>query len=383
MIKIILLISTIFTLSCAHNKYQSNSLTKQIKVNDFELELKEFSKSVNGDFVLSLVEYETILAKNDIKTVNELLVLNDSGDVKFNKTIKGQGHSIFVTDFKRYNSEMYSYFVSKLGAFDCNSAIRFLDNDFKELIIYDDINLGLDCHEALLMEPDNILLIYNSFEKFKIPELREIKKDSSIKFFWRLADHYPDYKKHFNSNKDPFHLNSVSLVNKSKLLVNLSEIGEILIINYPSGKIVENISSKTWKFINDKYGGFDKQHNPQILSNGNLILFDNGLVESAKDNRVTRVAEYKLNFTQKTAEQVWEYQPKFPNNRRSGAGSVQVLSNGNLLIGWGFPDVGAPLPENYKYPIFTEIDRAGNTIRTLTSTKNLVSYRVQFVEKQK
>ncbi|MEQ1722974.1 MAG: aryl-sulfate sulfotransferase, partial [Pseudobdellovibrio sp.] len=123
--------------------------------------------------------------------------------------------------------------------------------------------------------------------------------------------------------------------------------------------------------------------NPQILENGNLLLFDNGQTESATDNRTSRVAEYRLDYNSKTAELVWEYKPSFANDRRSGAGSVQVLSNGNLLIGWGFPGTVGKLPENYKYPIFSEVDRAGNIVRTLTSTKNLVSYRVQFVENTK
>ncbi|MEQ1723124.1 MAG: hypothetical protein ABL930_08095, partial [Pseudobdellovibrio sp.] len=248
MIKSIIFLCAALIFSCAHKPNHFNSSTKKIKINDFELELNGISESVSGNFILSLTDYETIVKKSDKNTVNELLIFDNSGEVKFSKTIKGVAQPIFVTDFKRYNTQMYSYFVSRLGDYDCNSMLRFLDNNFNELIIYDDINLGLDCHEALSVDQNNIILIYNSFEKFKIPELREFKKDSSVKFIWKLSNHYSNYQKKFDSNRDPFHLNAVSVVSKSKLMINLSELGEILIINYPSGKIVENISAKNWKF---------------------------------------------------------------------------------------------------------------------------------------
>jgi arylsulfate sulfotransferase len=50
------------------------------------------------------------------------------------------------------------------------------------------------------------------------------------------------------------------------------------------------------------------QHAPEILPNGNLLVFDNGASRNT-DNELnySRAVEYQINEDQKTVTQVWQY----------------------------------------------------------------------------
>jgi arylsulfate sulfotransferase len=50
------------------------------------------------------------------------------------------------------------------------------------------------------------------------------------------------------------------------------------------------------------------QHAPEILPNGNLIVFDNGARRNiGEENNYSRAVEYNINEDQKTITQVWQY----------------------------------------------------------------------------
>ena len=72
------------------------------------------------------------------------------------------------------------------------------------------------------------------------------------------------------------------------------------------------------------------QHHANILNNGNLLLFDNGVT---KNPQQSRIVEFELNETNLTANLVYEYTE--PSRYSDIMGSVQKLSNGNYCIGWG------------------------------------------------
>jgi hypothetical protein len=118
---------------------------------------------------------------------------------------------------------------------------------------------------------------------------------------------------------DIFHTNSIEIINqdipqlckKGDLLISVRELNLIAILDNETGKII-------WK-----WGSNDlcRQHHPTLLENGNILVFDNGII-----NKHSRIIE--INPISKTI--VSEYtQDHFYSERR---GANQRLPNGNTLI---------------------------------------------------
>jgi arylsulfate sulfotransferase len=71
------------------------------------------------------------------------------------------------------------------------------------------------------------------------------------------------------------------------------------------------------------------QHAPQLLDNGNLMLFDNGNYRNFKDDpRYTRAVEYKIDEENMTVQQVWEYgKERGVKLHSKRAGDIDFLEN--------------------------------------------------------
>ncbi len=80
-------------------------------------------------------------------------------------------------------------------------------------------------------------------------------------------------------------------------------------------------------------------HAPDLLPNGNIIIFDNGTFRNYNnENNYSRAVEYKVNEENMTFEQVWQYGKKRGNGLFSSIVSdVDYLPNtGNILMSSGF-----------------------------------------------
>ena len=111
---------------------------------------------------------------------------------------------------------------------------------------------------------------------------------------------------------DVFHTNSVQFIDDDTAIVCVRQLNLIAAINVKDGSI-------EWELADH---GLQEPHHPQLLPNGNLLVYDNGV-----DRRFTRVLEIDLD----TNEVVWSYyRPgEFFSAKR---GSNQRLENGNTLI---------------------------------------------------
>ena len=100
-----------------------------------------------------------------------------------------------------------------------------------------------------------------------------------------------------------------------------------------SGQVqLGNISDKDFDF---PWG----QHAPELLPNGNLLLFDNGTFRNfIKKPNYSRAVEYEIDASQKTVKQIWQYGKERQNEFFSLVISdVDYLQeSGNVLITSGF-----------------------------------------------
>lgn len=165
------------------------------------------------------------------------------------------------------------------------------------------------------------------------------------------------------------HPNSIAIAADGNYVVSWRDFDAITKINASTGAIMWTLAgshsalTSDFTFVGDPLGGFSAQHSARVLSNGNLLIFDNGTLHTVQ---ASRAVEYHLDEVAHTATLVWSY-THAPAIFVQFTGSVQRLANGNTLIGWTF---GSPL-------LATEVSPAGTVVweGTLNAAGPQVPYR--------
>jgi hypothetical protein len=144
------------------------------------------------------------------------------------------------------------------------------------------------------------------------------------------------------------HPNALTFDHDSNYIVSWRNMGELTKIDARTGAILWRLGGRHNQFQirNDPFGGFSAQHSVRVLSNGNLLLYDNGTRHSPPE---TRAVEYRLDTAAMTADLVWQYRHD-PPFWVPYTGSVQRLANGNTVV--GFSNRG----------VVTEVDRSGRVV---------------------
>jgi hypothetical protein len=207
--------------------------------------------------------------------------------------------------------------------------------------------------------------------------IQEFDRRGRLTFEWRSLDHiHPTEATHdidlLHNRIDYIHANAIALDSAGDFLLSCRNLDQIIKISRSSGSIVWRLGGSSavrndFTFTNDTvsgYVGFSHQHTPILTKQGEILLFDNG---NLKSDQRSRVVAYRLDQTLMTATKTWEYQP-LEIVFSATMGSVQELSNGNILIGWGTTQNGL---------VATEVDRNGTVHTEIRSTQQLdFPYRV-------
>ncbi len=117
------------------------------------------------------------------------------------------------------------------------------------------------------------------------------------------------------------HMNTCTVLPNGNILGSFRDINTICIIEKATGNII-------WKWGREELG---HQHEPTMLDNGNILVFDNGAHRFCSQDLdyYSRVPE--INPT--TNKIVWEYKDDPPSEFYAyGMGGAQRLPNGNTLI---------------------------------------------------
>lgn len=131
--------------------------------------------------------------------------------------------------------------------------------------------------------------------------------------------HFLDY---VNNSGDLFHTNTIELLDKraskvpgfkpGQLLLSLCRINTIAVVDMKMKKVTWALKG-TWK----------SQHQPTLLDNGNILLFDNHWRKKEKRSRVIEIVP-------RTGKIAWTYKSDGFYSRNCS--SVQRLPNGNTLV---------------------------------------------------
>jgi hypothetical protein len=336
---------------------------------------------------------------------NFIMILNNDGSVvKYKRTDQP------ALDFKvQPNGELsYADIITLANGY---FAVRWIVVD-TTLTPTDTIQCGngytADTHDFLLLPNGHALVFASDPEPVDMSQvvpggdpsavvigaaIQELDASKNVVFQWRSWDYLPitdSYASLNTSTVDLIHGNALEVDENGNVLFSMRSLSSIIKIDRQTGNIDWILGGKQnqFTFLNEHESNspnyFSFQHDIRELPNGDITLFDNGNQHTPP---YSRAAEYKLDEQSRTADLVWEYRHT-PDIYNFAMGSVQRLSNGNTLIGWGFASsTGSPavtevrpdtsialelyLPEGqtsyraYKFPWISETPKASVTFEIL------------------
>lgn len=186
---------------------------------------------------------------------------------------------------------------------------------------------------------------------------------------WKASDHVPVEETYLGLQQDEghdgttagrafdaYHLNAVE-EDGDRLLVSARHTHAIYAIDRSSGSVLWRFGGKRSDIAVAKDAVFAWQHDVRRHSDGSITLFDNHLYSGTDGH--SRGMRFTLNAAETRATLVQEY--VYDDHLGTAMGSVQVLPNGNVLVGWGTD------------PAVTEFTSAGDPI--YEATLGGISYR--------
>jgi hypothetical protein len=177
---------------------------------------------------------------------------------------------------------------------------------------------------------------------------------------WHSLDHIPLSESYapVTPDWDFFHINSVDLDGDGNLLVSGRSTHTVYKLDR-SGAIIWRLGGKYSDFTMGSGASFAWQHDARRQPDGTLTIFDNGASPAVE--RLSRGLILDLDERAMTATLLRQY--THPQILAASQGSVQLLANGNVFVGWG------------EAPHVSEFHRSGTMLFDAVLGKQYQSYR--------
>lgn len=153
---------------------------------------------------------------------------------------------------------------------------------------------------------------------------------------------------------DAYHVNSVQPLSGGEILVSMRNTWASYLIDTKTNKIVWRLGGKHSTFKFGKGAAFAWQHDVKMLPDGRITLFDDECCRTLSNGKLapphgrSQGLILALDSTSHAASRVDSYTRSGPDPPYLG--SMQVLPNGNALVGWGTE------------PWFSEFTKSGQRI---------------------
>lgn len=163
----------------------------------------------------------------------------------------------------------------------------------------------------------------------------------NLLFTWSAHDHIPlsetmsKYTKK-NTEGKPFsavHLNSVNEMGDGTILVSARDTWTLYKIDPTTGKIVWRLGGKSSDFQLGKGVKFSWQHDANVQPNNVITLFDDEA--GPEEGPRSRALILNVDETAMKVTLAKSYEHRTPSLLAFSQGSVQVLPNTDLFVGWG------------------------------------------------
>jgi hypothetical protein len=229
-----------------------------------------------------------------------------------------------------------------------------------------------DHHEVLITPEDSALItIYNKVPGDRIPVgdpvegnvLDGIAQEVDIEtgevlFEWHSLEHV-GLDESYTKPYDYFHINSIEVYDRDHLLISSRTTSTVYKIDRKTGEVVWRLGGKKSDFDMGQGTRTTFQHDARRHPDDTITIFDNGNVNTVEQSRGIAV---EVDEDAMSASLIREY--THPDELLSDTqGSVQVLPNGNVLVGWG------------SAPYLSEFSRSGKLLFNATFPTESETYR--------
>jgi hypothetical protein len=273
-----------------------------------------------------------------------------------------------------------------VGFYLADGFITAMDSNYQVTGTFRVPGADTDAHDSLMLPNGNIIMFsyqdvimdltqFGGSPSAIVTDIHivEINSSGAVIFEWKGLDHFAinETTSDINLQASPpnkidyAHANSIDMATDGNLLLSCRHLDAVVKINSQTGDIIWRLGGKKSDFVfpNDPLGGPSHQHCARMLSDGDILMFDNGNLHNPP---LSRAIEYQLdeNSTPKTATLVWQFMNN-PPLFSVAMGSVQRLANGNTFIGWGA----------LSNPAATEVASDGTKVLELALPPGMVSYR--------
>jgi hypothetical protein len=236
--------------------------------------------------------------------------------------------------------------ISKIGTGEGEGVI--LDSSYKEIArVRAGNGLHADVHELLLTPEGTALITIYSEKTVDLtpiggpaahPTLDSILQEVDIAtgkvlLEWHSLDHIAieDSWSPILSPFDYFHINSIDVDLDGNLLVSARNTWGVYKIDRKTGAVMWRLGGKSSDFELGPGALFMYQHDARAHADGTITLYDDGSGNASHQSRAIRIG---LSMPDRRAVLLQEF--LHPNPITAAAmGNAQVLSNGNVLVGWG------------------------------------------------
>lgn len=159
---------------------------------------------------------------------------------------------------------------------------------------------------------------------------------------------------------DYFHINSIQQLPNGNLIISARNTWGVYEISRATGAVLWTLGGKNSSFAMGKRTNFYWQHDAQLHPGGLLTVFDDGATPTEESE--SRALEIKLDLHSMRASLKRAYTHS-PPLLAGAQGNMQLLPNGNVMVGWGTAHA------------FSEYDPSGKQIWDARFTPPLYSYR--------
>lgn len=184
-----------------------------------------------------------------------------------------------------------------------------------------------------------------------------------VVFEWHSLEQVPLSESHAGYVKgqpyDYFHINSIEVDEDDNLLVSARNTWAVYKIDRSSGNVLWRMGGRKSDFAMGPNTTFAWQHDARRQADGTITLFDDGA--APKVEAKSRALVLNVDEAAKTVSLKMAY--THANTLATSQGNMQVLSNGNVFVGWG------------SEPYFTEFNKAGRVVLDGKFAGTFQSYR--------
>jgi hypothetical protein len=175
-------------------------------------------------------------------------------------------------------------------------------------------------------------------QEIEIPSAR-------VLFEWRSLDHVGIEETHAVLNSgalDYFHINSIDEDHDGNFLVSARNTWAIYKINRKTGAVMWRLGGRKSDFKMGKGTVFAWQHDARHHGTGSISLFDDSSAPQVAPQSRGLVIKLDTTNMRATLHRAYTHKPRALSH---ALGSMQVLPNGHVLVGWGtepwFTEYGA------------------------------------------